>query len=150
MRLLVSIAIFLFFSVGCSSVTVWDGGFDSREFEFYILDEYNEPIKGVTLEVFDEFGMNSYEFPIDEYVKNKVIISNESGVLLVSHKNNGIEFGGRCKKIFIFKSGNCLYSPPEFYLNFSYQGHVVKKLKYSELNVGSKRKNTLTIKIKNA
>jgi len=70
--------------------------------------------------------------------------------LLVSHKNKGIEFDGRCKKIFIFKSGNCLYSPPEFYLNFSYQGKIVRKLKFSELNVDSKIKNSLTIIIKNA
>lgn len=76
---------------------VWDGMFPAGEYQLRIQDENGTPIKGAILNVF-EMGTNNFafEYPIDNYVSEGDLVSDEQGIIVALHKPRGFEFGGTC------------------------------------------------------
>ena len=80
---------------------VWDGMFPSGAYQLKIQDENGRPIKGASLNVF-ETGTNNFafEYPIDNYLSEGDLISDEQGIIVGLHKPRGFEFGGACWSLF--------------------------------------------------
>ena len=131
MRLYILLFI-VFLLVGCAPHIInWDGAFPSGEYEYTFVDSNGIPIEGVILEVRDSANNLSFEYPVDEYINEKSIISNINGALEFKHTGQPIEFGGKCNSIGFIEWGEC--NGPEYKIIFKFQNKEFYSIKYKEL-----------------
>jgi hypothetical protein len=84
-----------------TTMGLWDGMFPSGEYHLKIQDKNGRPINGATLKIFEGGTKNvAFEYPIDNYLSEGSLVSNEQGVIVVLHKPRGFEFGGTCWSLY--------------------------------------------------
>jgi hypothetical protein len=105
---------------------LWDGMFPSGEYHLKIQDKSGRPINGATLKVFEGGTKNvAFEYPIDNYLSEGGLVSNEQGVIVVLHKPRGFEFGGTCWNLYwVFAMCS---DGPEFDFQISADGYETIK-----------------------
>ena len=84
------------------STSTFDGFFPSGEYHFKITNKMNKPIKGANLQVYEGETQNpAFEYPVDNYLSDTALLSDELGLIIVIHKPRGFEFGGSCQHFLI-------------------------------------------------
>src|ERR1700752_495917 len=80
------------------STSTFDGFFPAGEYHFKITDKMNEPIQGARLQVYEGGTQTpAFEYPVDNYLLDTTLLSDESGLIVAIHKPRGFEFGGSCQ-----------------------------------------------------
>lgn len=105
--LVIVLFVILPISSGCSSPqnpsSLWDGAFPAGEFHIKIQKHQGDPVQGAVMKVFEGGTKDiALGYPIDNFLSNKDLISNELGVIIALHEPQGIEFGGVCWKYLLF------------------------------------------------
>jgi len=111
---------------------IWDGLFPPGEYHLQVQNEAGDPIEGAALKVFDAITKDlAFGYPIDNYLSNSHLASNEQGVIVVLHKPGGIEFGGTCWNLFwIFPICS---SSPEYEGEISADGYQTTRFSLDKL-----------------
>ncbi len=108
---------------------LWDGFFPSGEYHIKITNQANEPVEGAILNVFEGGTQKpAFEYPIDNYVSDNDLKSNELGLIIALHRPRGFEFGGTCWAFLVFIQ-KCTDGPR---YDFEITADGYKTVKYSE------------------
>jgi hypothetical protein len=73
---------------------LWDGGFPDVECRLKFVDRDGKPVSGVTLTVFTKAGAVCHFYPVDEFVPDRLVVSDSNGELVFHHTAGYLEFGG--------------------------------------------------------
>ena len=76
-------------------VLVWDGGFPSIECRLRFVESNGNPVPGVKLTVHNKAGGVSHFYPVDEFVPESPVTSDDEGWMVFHHVSRGFEFGGK-------------------------------------------------------
>ncbi|MHC4132079.1 MAG: hypothetical protein ACYSSP_08280 [Planctomycetota bacterium] len=115
----------------------WDGRFPSNQFRIKVTDNKGEPITTSYLSVFNEYERTAYEHPIDEFTKEEKPQADESGIIVVHHTGEGLEFGGSYTELFgIIRWPPGSVNAPEYYIDIEADGYTKERLRYSDLVKG--------------
>jgi hypothetical protein len=126
----------LLITFGCSThqepSSFWDGAFPASEFHIRIQSNRSNPIQGAVMSVFAS-GMTNWAFgyPIDNYLSNRDLISDEQGMIIAIHEPQGIEFGGPCWEYLVFFE-RCS-DDPKYDGQISADGYETLKFSLNEL-----------------
>ena len=78
-----------------------DGGFPSGEFRLDVRDPQGEPVKGAVLRVYRGGTRElAFDYPLDNHVANRDLVSDESGRITAMRKYGGLQFGGQAWRLF--------------------------------------------------
>ena len=84
------------------SMSTFDGAFPAGEYHFVITNKENKPVVGAQMQVFKAGTQRpAFGYPIDNYLSNRDLISNEAGLIIAIHKSRGLEVGGGCVQFLI-------------------------------------------------
>jgi hypothetical protein len=84
-----------------TSFILWDGAYPSGAYRLKIQNTKGEPIRGAVLKVFlGGTQKPALGYPIDNYLTEGSLTSDDQGMIFAFHKAQGIEFGGTCRKLF--------------------------------------------------
>lgn len=74
---------------------IWDGKFPDVECRLKFVDGNNKPLPGVTLTVLTKAGGACHFYPVDEFVPDRVVVSDAEGRMVFHHSSKFLEFSGR-------------------------------------------------------
>jgi len=111
----------------------WDGSFAQAEYQIAFQDADGHPLPGVELRVEDEKGNQCFGYPVTDYVHSKALRSDKHGVITFHHVSLGLEFGGRCTRLYwLFPIGNC--ESPRYVCRFLSGNQEVMHTRFDNLS----------------
>lgn len=109
---------------------IWDGGFPNMECRLRFVDSDGKPVPGVTLTVYTKAGGVCHYYPIDEFVPDKPLVSDDEGRIVFHHSSVFFEFSGReYWNLIGMRFGET--KAPHYECVFSHQGREVFRTKYN-------------------
>ena len=80
---------------------IWDGGFPAGEFRLNVRDREGQPVKGAVLRVYRGGTRDlAFEYPLDNHVAGRDLVSDENGRITAIRKRGGLQFGGHAWQLF--------------------------------------------------
>jgi hypothetical protein len=133
--IIVLIAVSLLIALSCRAM-IWEGCFETAEFQITFVNEDGEPLKGVSLRVLDETRHESFHFPVTDFSPQKEPCSDNAGVVTFHHiTTRATEFSGRCRYcLFVIPITNQGCKPPQFTCCFFHHGQQMCELSFEALN----------------
>jgi len=128
------IGIIIFYFSSCKNV-MWDGGFPTAEFILRFENDEGRQIKGLSLQILDNKGNLSYQYPIREFVATAPLNSDYQGIFTLHQAHSGIQFGGTYDDYFgFFKIGN--WKAPQYEIKVFKDGVNLHTLSFNDLYKG--------------
>lgn len=109
---------------------IWDGGFPDIECRLKFVDSEDRPVPGVALTVFTKAGGVCHYYPIDEFVPDKPVVSDDGGQMVFHHASVFLEFGGHeYTNLLGMRFGET--KAPHYECAFTHHGREVFRTKYN-------------------
>ena len=111
----------------------WDGGFPAGEFRVNVQGPDGKPIEGAALRIYHGGTRDlAFNYPLDNHVDGKGIISDENGRITAIRREGGLQFGGNKRYLFwmmeIKDKG-----PPQYDGEITAEGFQPLKFRINEL-----------------
>jgi len=132
---ILSLGVLLLFIPFSKSIVNWDGGFPLTEFVLKFEDKEGRIIKDLSLEVLNESGQRSHQYPIREFVEAASLKSNSEGVFSLHQTHPSLQYGGTYIEYYGFiKIGDT--KPPKYRIKVFKEGVEVYSFRFSDLYEG--------------
>ena len=112
---------------GCSLLGSYEGGYPHIDVTVSIVDSENLAVQGIAVNIVDSEGNKSYGYPIDNYINDSSLVTDEYGEVNLYHVTRFPEYS--CGGSFYLFPPKC--ETPEFFIVFLYKDKVYERLPLS-------------------
>ncbi|HDM8038372.1 TPA: hypothetical protein P0E05_001436 [Vibrio fluvialis] len=102
----------------------YEGGIPDIDVTISIIDNENLAVQGITVNIVDTEGNKSYGYPIDNYIDDSSLVTNELGEVNLLHVASFPEYS--CGGSFYLLPPKC--GTPEFFIVFLYKDKVYERV----------------------